>query len=128
METPGAGAVAGRGAAFGDLDGDGFVDVVMTVLGESPLVFRSAANGNHWLAVSLTGSRSNRDGFGATVKVNGQTGYANSAGSYLSASAKRLYFGLGTAREARVEIRWPSGQAQTLEHVAADHVLTVREP
>ena len=51
-----------------------------------------------------------------------------SAGSYISANDKRLHFGLGTAREARVEVRWPSGQRQALEHVAADQVLTIKEP
>jgi hypothetical protein len=125
---PGIGAVAGRGAAFGDLDGDGFVDVVMAVLGDRPVVFRNTGNGNHWLMVSLAGSRSNRDGFGAKVTVNGQSGYASSAGSYLSANDKRLHFGLGPSREARVEIRWPSGRVQALERVSADQVLTVREP
>src|SRR5262249_22400471 len=82
----GAEAVAGRGAAFGDLDGNGTVDVVMAVLGDAPLIFRTAGNGNHWLMVSLIGSRSNRDGFGARVTVNGQSGYASSTGSYLSAN------------------------------------------
>src|SRR5258708_22147486 len=128
IEIEGMGAVAGRGAAFGDLDNNGFIDVVMTVLGDRPVIFRNAANGNHWLMVSLAGSRSNRDGFGAKVTVNGQSGYATSAGSYLSANDKRLHFGLGAAREARVEVRWPSGQRQTLEHVAADQVLTIKEP
>jgi len=76
----------------------------------------------------LAGTRSNRDGFGARVKVNGQYGYCNSAGSYLSAHDKRLHFGLGAAREARVEIRWPSGRQQVLPKVAADQILTVKEP
>ena len=124
----GMGAVAARGAAFGDLDNNGFVDVVMTVLGDRPVILRNAGAGAHWLMISLAGSRSNRDGFGAKVTVNGQSGYATSAGSYLSANDKRLHFGLGTAREARVEVRWPSGQRQALEHVAADQVLTVKEP
>ena len=124
----GIGAVAGRGAAFGALHGHGSIDVVMTILGDRPVIFRNEANGNHWLMLSLAGSRSNRDGFGAKVTVKGQSGYATSAGSYLSANDKRLHFGLGPAREARVEIRWPSGTAQTLEHVPADQVLTVKEP
>jgi hypothetical protein len=124
----GAEAVAGRGAAFGDLDGNGTVEVVMAVLGDAPVIFRNARSGNHWLIVSLVGSRSNRDGFGAQVTVNGQSGYANSAGSYLSANDKRLHFGLGQAKEASVEVRWPSGRAQKLEQVAADRVVIVREP
>jgi hypothetical protein len=124
----GAAAAAGRGAAFGDLDGNGTVDVIMTVLGDRPVIYRNAPNGNHWLIVSLVGSRSKRDGFGAKATVNGQSGYASSAGSYLSASDKRLHFGLGPAKEALLKIRWPSGQMQKLEHIAADRVVTVREP
>src|SRR5438094_3755117 len=128
VAIPGVGAVAGRGAAFGDLDRNGFVDVVMTVLGGRPVVFRSIRNKNHWLGIDLVGMRSNRDGFGAKVRANEQWAYASSAGSYLSANDKLLHFGLGTAREAQVEIRWPSGSHPVLEHVAADQVLQVREP
>ena len=124
----GASAVAGRGAAFGDLDNNGSVDVVMTVLGGRPVIFRNVGSGNHWLIVSLVGTRGNRDGFGAKVMVNGQWGYANSAGSYLSANDKRLHFGLGAATEARVEIRWPSGQVQKIERVSADRIVTFKEP
>jgi hypothetical protein len=120
--------VAGRGAAFGDLDNNGFVDIVMTVLGDRPIILRNQGNGNHWLAISLIGSRSNRDGFGARINVNGQWSYSSSAGSYLSASDKRLHFGLGAVREARVEVLWPSGARQVLNHVSADHFITVREP
>jgi hypothetical protein len=128
VPLPGVPAIAGRGAAFGDLDRNGSIDVVMAVLGGRPVVFRNPGNSNHWLAISLTGTRSNRDGFGAKVKVNGQYAYASSAGSYLSAHDKCLHFGLGGAREARVEVRWPSGTRQVLERVAADQVLKVREP
>ena len=128
VPIPGIGPVAGRGAAFGDLRRNGSLDVVMTVLGGAPMVFRSVANKNHWLEIELTGTRSNRDGFGAKVRVNGQWAYASSSGSYLSANDKCLHFGLGTAREARVEVFWPSGQHLVLEPVAADQVLKVREP
>ena len=124
----GVGPVAGRGAAFGDLDRNGFVDVVMTVLGGRPVVLRNAGNTNHWLDIYLIGTHSNRDGFGAKVKVNGQYGYASSAGSYVSANDKTLHFGLGSAREATVEVRWPSGKTQAMEHVPADQVLKVKEP
>jgi hypothetical protein len=129
VELEGLEPVAGRGVAFGDLNNDGFMDVVMVALGERPLVFRNrGGNGDHWLMLELVGTRSNRDGFGARVKVNGQYGYCSSTGSYLSAHDKRLHFGLGTAREASVEIRWPSGARQVLERVAADQILRVREP
>ncbi len=120
--------VVGRGAAFGDLNNDGWTDVVMTVLGGNPLVFRNRGGKRHWLTISLRGTRSNRDGFGACVRVNGQTQYATSAGSYLSASDKRIHFGLGTAESAKVEILWPSGTHQVLDNVHADQFLQVREP
>src|SRR5438552_2350722 len=105
----GIGPAVGRGAAFGHLGRKGSVDVVMAVLGGAPVVFRSIRNKNHWLGIDLVGMRSNRDGFGAKVRANEQWAYASSAGSYLSANDKLLHFGLGTAREAQVEIRWPSG-------------------
>ena len=120
--------VAGRGAAFGDLNNDGWMDVVTSVLGGHPQVFLNRGGSRHWLVISLRGTRSNRDGFGARVRVNGQTRFATTAGSYLSASDKRLHFGLGAAETAQVEIRWPSGTRQTLNNVRADQFLEVREP
>ena len=119
--------VAGRGAAFGDLNNDGWMDVVTSVLGGHPQVFLNRGGSRHWLVISLRGTRSNRDGFGARVRVNGQTRFATTAGSYLSASDKRLHFGLGAAETAQVEIRWPSGTRQTLNNVRADQFLEVRE-
>jgi hypothetical protein len=124
--------VAGRGAAFGDLNNDGWEDVVMTSLGGHPQVLFNnggkAGGKARWLVISLRGTRSNRDGFGARVQVNGQTRYATSAGSYLSASDKRLHFGLGATEKAKVEVVWPSGIHQTLNEVPADQFLEVREP
>ena len=119
---------AGRGAAFGDLNNDGWQDVVMTSLGGPPQVFLNRGGKQHWLVVSLRGTRSNRDGFGARVTVNGQTRFATSAGSYLSSSDKRLHFGLGPAETAKIEIAWPSGVAQTMRDVHADQFLEIREP
>ena len=125
---PGTGSpVAARGAAFGDLNNDGWQDVVMTVLGEQPQVFVNPRGKQHWLVVKLRGTRSNRDGLGARVRVNGQTRFATTAGSYLSASDKRLHFGLGAAQAARIEIAWPSGVRQTLNDVHADQFLEVVE-
>ena len=97
-------AVAGRGAAFGDLDNDGTMDVVVSVLGDRPIVLRNHANRNHWLTVRLIGTRSNRDGLGAKVQVGNQWGYVTTSGSYLSASDARVHFGLGGETQARVEI------------------------
>jgi hypothetical protein len=129
IEITGAEPAAGRGVAFGQLGNDGRMDAVMAVLNGRPVVFRNrGAEGNHWLTLNLVGTISNRDGFGAKVKVNDQYGYCTSTGSYLSAHDKRLHFGLGQEREARVEIRWPSGKQQVLTKIAADQILTVKEP
>ncbi len=119
---------AGRGTAFGDLNNDGWQDAVVTTLGGHPYVFMNRGGKAHWLTITLRGARSNRDGFGARVQVNGQTRFATSSGSYLSASDKRLHFGLGSAEKAKVEVNWPSGIHQTLNDVHADQFLEVREP
>ena len=127
----------GRGAAVGDLDGDGDPDVVITDLDRPPVLLRNDfATGNHWLKVQTVGTRSNREGVGARVTV--ETGAGRSlhrqfqevrAGSgYLSSSDPRLIFGLGPAKEAaKVTVRWPSGRVTVKEHVAADQLLVVEE-
>jgi len=117
-----------RGAAFGDLNNDGWIDVVATVLGGHAQVFMNRGGSAHWLTITLRGTRSNRDGLGARVQVNGQTRFATTAGSYESANDKRLHFGLGTATTAKIEIAWPSGIRQTLNDVHADQFLEVVEP
>src|ERR1700678_724747 len=124
----GAAAIAGRGAAFGDLNNDGWMDVVVTSLGGEPLVFLNHGGAAHWLSISLRGTRSNRDGLGARVLVNGQVRFATTSGSYISSSDKRLHFGLGAAEIAKVEVHWPSGAHQILENVKADQFLETREP
>jgi hypothetical protein len=126
--------VAGRGAAFGDLNNDGWIDAVVTVLGGHPLVLMNRAaqsesqSPRHWLTITLRGTRSNRDGQGARVQVNGQTRTATTAGSYLSANDKRLHFGLGDAVTAAIEVKWPSGAHQILKDVSVDQFLEIREP
>ena len=121
-------AVAARGAAFGDLNNDGCVDVVTTVLGSHPQLYLGKKGSQHWLTISLRGTRSNRDGFGARVEVNGQMRFATSAGSYLSASDKRLHFGLGSADNAKIDVFWPSGIHQTMNAVRTDQFIEIREP
>jgi len=120
--------LAGRGSAFGDLNNDGWIDVVSTVLGEHPQVFVNRGGTAHWLTITLRGSRSNRDGLDARVQVNGQTRFATTAGSYESANDKRLHFGLAATKTAKVEVFWPSGTHQVLNDVPADQFLEVREP
>ena len=119
--------LAGRGAAFGDLNNDGWIDVVATSLGDPPQFFVNRGGKLHWLTLALRGKRSNRDGYGARVQVNGQVRFCTAAGSYLSSSDKRLHFGLGSATTANMEIYWPSGIHQILHNVKADQFVQVEE-
>ena len=97
--------LAARGAAFGDINNDGRMDAIITTLGGPPvLLLNRCDDHNHWLSITLRGTRSNHDGYGAKVSVNGQTRFATSAGSYVCASDKRLHFGLGSAQKASVEV------------------------
>jgi enediyne biosynthesis protein E4 len=119
--------VAGRGAAFGDLNNDGWVDVITTSLGDRPQFYLNRGGRAHWLTITLHGTKSNRDGFGARVQINKQVRFATAAGSYLSSNDKRLHFGLGSAERATVEIRWPSGIHQIVRDVKADQFIVIEE-
>jgi hypothetical protein len=119
--------IAGRGLAFGDLNNDGWLDAVMTVLGGPPVVLMNRGGNAHWLSITLRGKKSNRDGLGARVSVNGQTRFATTSGSYISASDKRLHFGLGADASANIEISWPSGVKQTLAGVRSNQFLEISE-
>ncbi len=128
-----ANALPHRGAAFGDFNNDGRVDIVTTSLNAKPELFMNRTqNLQHWLIVKLIGSKSNRDGLGAQLKITAgkmtQYNHATTSVGYSSASDKRVYFGLGTnAMIDRLEITWPSGVQQTLTNVKADQMLTVKE-
>jgi hypothetical protein len=129
-------ALAARGAAFGDLNNDGFIDIAVNCNDGPALVLmnQGCVAAAHWLMIDTVGSRSNRDGIGARIRIvsesgNEQYGFVSTAGSYLSASDKRVHFGLGSDRSIKkIEIKWPSGVQQTMENVAVDQVLRVREP
>jgi hypothetical protein len=126
-------AWVGRGIAVGDIDNDGREDVVVSTNDGPAYVLRNeTATQNHWLTLLLIGHTSNRDAIGAEVKITaaGQSQWAtvSTASSYLSASDKRVHFGLGPATSADVEIRWPSGIVQSLKGVKADAMATVDEP
>jgi hypothetical protein len=127
--------VAARGAAFGDLNNDGSIDVVVQCNDEAAMVLRNHPTGSRsWLLLNLVGTQSNRDGIGASVRIVGESGaeqhgFVSTASSYLSASDKRLHFGLGADRTIRLlEILWPSGVIQKLNDVETNQILTVREP
>ena len=137
--SAGSGAVfqqawAARGMAIGDIDNDGRMDaVVSTNDGPAYILHNETSNQNHWLTLRLVGHKSNRDGIGAEVKLvtgkGAQFATVTTAGSYLSASDKRVHFGLGTeTAAASIEIRWPSGVVQKLKDVRADQILQVDEP
>jgi hypothetical protein len=123
----------GRGAAFGDLNNDGQVDVVMSTLDGPPVLLRSNGTKNRWLGLSLVGSKSNRSGIGARVTVTDnsykkQIFDANTAGSYLSSNDPRILVGLGSASAVRtVEVKWPSGTVQTIADPQLDRYLVVTE-
>jgi len=122
-----------RGSAIGDLNGDGRMDVVVTALKAPAEIWMNDSPGsNHWLELKLQGTKSNRDGIGARIKVVTKSGtqydHKSTAAGYASSSAGPVHFGLGpNAFADLVEIRWPSGIVQQLRDVAADRVLTVKE-
>ena len=129
-------ALTGRGAAFGDLNNDGQADVVIASLEGPPVVLRSnglkAAPKNHWLGLSLIGSKSNRSGIGARVTVTDSLGRkqifdANTSGSYLASNDPRIIVGLGAASVQKVEVKWPSGVVQVITEAQLDRYLVVDE-
>lgn len=124
-----------RGAAFGDLNNDGFEDIVVTSLGETPRIYlNQRLNKNHWLLFDLRGTKSNRDGIGARLKLTTASGrtlysYATTSIGLMSSADRRVHFGVGQETMVNdVEILWPSGIVQHLNHVHADQILTVTEP
>jgi hypothetical protein len=121
---------AHRGAAFADFNNDGRIDAVVTSLGGSAELWQNVTPGeNTWLIFKLEGTRSNRDGIGAEIRVDGQCNHMTSAMSYASSSHFGVHFGTGKLKEVeRIEIRWPSGTRQALTNVRTNRILRVREP
>ena len=123
-----------RGSSFGDLNDDGFLDIVVTSLNENPRILKNSGdNGNHWLMVDLRGRASNRDAIGATVLLRTASGrtllnHVSSTVGLMSSPDRRVHFGLGKEEDIEsLEIRWPSGKLQILKEVAPDRILRVEE-
>jgi len=125
---------AHRGCAFADFNNDGKIDVVTTSLNEpAELWINDSAGEHHWLMIRLVGTRSNRDGLGAKIKLTTASGavqfnHATTSVGYASSSDVRVHFGLAKEKAVRsLEVRWPSGTTQVLREVAVDRILTIKE-
>lgn len=122
-----------RGAAFGDIDNDGDLDILVSNMNGTPSLFLNLGGSrNNWLIVRTIGTRSNRSGIGARVRINcggrWQIDEVRSGGSWGSQSDLRLHFGVGRANKIDgLEITWPSGAIQKLENVAVNQILSLRE-
>ena len=124
---------ASRGCAFGDFDNDGDVDVVINPVNDYPVLLRTdSTTKNNWISIKLMGTKSNRTGVGARVRVvteeKTQIDEVRSGGSYYSQNDLRVHFGVGKAAKVKtIEVRWPSGAVDTLNDVAVNQVIYVKE-
>ena len=122
-----------RGSAFGDFNHDGKLDLVVSALSAPAEIWiNDSPAGNHWLELALQGTKSNRDGIGARIKIvaggQSQWNHVTTASGYASSSAGPVHFGLGATKSVdEVEIQWPSGTRQVLNNVQADQVLHIKE-
>ncbi len=126
---------AHRGVAFGDLDNDGRVDMVVSVLnGPAELFHNITENENHWILLKLVGTKSNRMGIGAQIRITSEDGKkqwneVTTAVGYACSSDPRVHFGLGKNEKIKeIEIHWPSGITQVKNDVAVNQILTIEEP
>jgi hypothetical protein len=123
-------ARAHRGSGFADFNHDGRVDVVVSALGDAPELWENISpEENTWLILHLTGTKSNRDGIGAEIRLGNQYNHMTSAVGYASSSHFGVHFGTGKReRIDRIEIKWPSGIRQELRDIRTNQILNVREP
>jgi hypothetical protein len=128
-------AGAHRGVAFGDIDNDGRVDMVVTVLnGALKLLHNVSTDRNHWILLKLEGTKSNRMGIGTQIRIttedrHSQWNEVTTAVGYASSSDSRVHFGLGSNRHIReIEVRWPSGIKQILRDIDGDRIMNIKEP
>ncbi len=123
-------AAAHRGAAFADFNGDGKIDAVVSALGSPAELWENVTPGNaHWINLRLRGTKSNRDGIGARIRIGKQVNEMTTTTGYASSADAGVHFGLGdTAIVKTIEILWPSGRKQLVTDVKADQVLVVTEP
>ncbi|HEY1221711.1 MAG: CRTAC1 family protein [Bryobacteraceae bacterium] len=124
-----------RGMAVGDLDNDGRMDAVITVLnGQAKIFHNTTRNSNHWILLKLTGTKSNRMAIGAKVRLTTASGlvqynHVTTSTGFASSSDSRVHFGLGASAVAKeIEITWPSGIHQILRDVPADRIVPITEP
>jgi hypothetical protein len=127
-------AAAHRGIAFGDLNNDGRIDVVVSAIGSpAEILYNTSIGARHWILIQAEGRKSNRDGIGTKIRLTGQSGLVQfnqvtTAVGYASSSDKRVHFGLGADTTIReIELRWPSGRIQSLHNVKCDQLLKVME-
>jgi hypothetical protein len=125
--------LAARGCAFGDYDNDGDVDILINPVNAIPELLRcDSRNQNNWITIKAMAVKSNRSGIGARVRCvtedGSQIDEVRSGGSYYSQNDLRVHFGLGKRDKVKtIEVRWPSGQVDTLSDVAANQFITVKE-